>query len=72
MQLDGTGGFIDAFIQMCAYTKGGQLHLFKGMPEKWEEVEISNLRLPGQGSLSASKQGKFDLRKGEVNWQLFR
>ena len=72
MQLDGTGGFLDAFIQMCAYTKGSQLHLFKGMPDAWKDVEIKNLRLPGKGMLTASSRGVLDLVPGEVNWQLFR
>ena len=72
MQLDGTGGFLDAFIQMCAYTKGSQLHLFKGMPESWKDVEISNLHLPGKGLLTASKAGVFQLTPGTVDWKLYR
>lgn len=57
MQMDGTGGFLDAFIQMCAYTKGNTLYLFRGMPEKWKDVEIKNLALPGGGRVSASRKG---------------
>jgi hypothetical protein len=72
MQLDGTGGFIDAFMQMCAYTKGRKLHLFKGMPSKWDEVEINNFRLPGGGSLNASKSGKAALENSAFNWELCR
>ena len=72
MQLDGTGGFLDAFIQMCAYTKADQLHLFKGMPAKWEDVEISNLHLPGKGRLSASKQGNISLDSPEIKWNIIR
>lgn len=71
MQLDGTGGILDAFIQMFAYTKGSQLHLFKGIPAKWQEFEIRQLRLPGQGLLTASK-GKVELDPGAVNWQIRR
>ena len=71
MQLDGTGGILDAFIQMFAYTKGSQLHLFKGIPAKWQECEIRQLRLPGQGLLTASK-GKVELDPGAVNWQIRR
>ena len=47
MQLDGCGGFLDAFTQMCAYARGGKLRLFRGMPEKWRDVRIDGLRLPG-------------------------
>ena len=72
MQLDGTGGFIDAFMQMCAYTKGRKLHLFKGMPSKWDEVEINNFRLPGGGILNASKSGKAALENSAFNWELCR
>jgi hypothetical protein len=57
---------------MCAYTKGSQLHLFKGMPEAWKDVEISNLHLPGKGLLTASKAGVFQLTPGTVDWKLFR
>ena len=71
MQLDGTGGILDAFIQMFAYTKGSQLHLFKGIPAKWQEFEIRRLRLPGQGLLTASK-GKVELDPGAVNWKIRR
>ena len=72
MQLDGTGGFVDAFIQMCAYTKEQQLHLFKGIPEKWKEVEITDLHLPGGGLLSASKSGVFQLEPGSIRWDVRR
>lgn len=71
MQLDGTGGFLDAFIQMCAYTKGDRLHLFKGMPERWEDVEIRNLHLPGKGLLNASAKGITELSPAG-RWQIFR
>ena len=72
MQLDGTGGFLDAFIQMCAYTKGNKIHLFKGMPDSWKDVELRNLSLPGGGRLSASRNGEISLEKGTVNWELCR
>ena len=55
MQLDGCGGFLDAFTQMCAYTRFDKLYLFHGMPEKWRDVLISNLHLPGGGILTASR-----------------
>ena len=65
MQLDGCGGFLDAFTQMCAYTRFDKVHLFKGMPEKWKEVEISGLLLPGGGKLSASRStSKVDISGG--------
>ena len=55
MQLDGCGGFLDAFMQMCAYERFGKVHLFRGMPEKWRDVTIENLLLPGGGRLSADR-----------------
>ena len=58
MQLDGCGGFLDAFTQMCAYTRSGQLHLFQGMPEKWQDVAIENLLLPGGKRLTARRGGE--------------
>ena len=56
MQLDGCGGFLDAFTQMCAYTRFDKLHLFKGMPQKWKKVSVSNLLLPGGGRLTADRE----------------
>ena len=56
MQLDGCGGFLDAFTQMCAYTRFDKLHLFKGMPQKWKKVSVSNLLLPGGGRLTAERE----------------
>jgi hypothetical protein len=55
MQLDGCGGFLDAFTQMCAYDRFDKLYLFRGMPEKWPEVTIENLLLPGGGHLTADR-----------------
>ncbi len=55
MQLDGCGGFLDAFTQMCAYTRCDKLYLFNGMPQKWQDVSIKNLLLPGGGRLTASR-----------------
>jgi hypothetical protein len=55
MQLDGCGGFLDAFTQMCAYTRFDKLYLFHGMPEKWHDVLIKNLHLPGGGILTATR-----------------
>ncbi|MBR7139490.1 MAG: hypothetical protein IKD44_08085 [Lentisphaeria bacterium] len=70
MQLDGTGGFLDAFMQMCAYTKENRLHLFKGMPARWQDVEITRLHLPGKALLSASKSGRLDLDPGNLKWDI--
>lgn len=53
MQLDGCGGFLDAFTQMCAYARFDKLYLFNGMPQKWQDVSIKNLLLPGGGRLTA-------------------
>ena len=65
MQLDGCGGFLDAFTQMCAYTRFDKLHLFRGMPEKWQNISIENLLLPGGGRLSADRAEKtFEIRGG--------
>ena len=55
MQLDGCGGFLDAFMQMCAYTRFDKVHLFRGMPEKWNDTAIENMLLPGGGRLSADR-----------------
>ena len=65
MQLDGCGGFLDAFTQMCAYTRFDKLYLFRGMPEKWHEVTLENLLLPGGGRLNAD-------RAADVWLQIFR
>ena len=61
MQLDGCGGFLDAFTQMCAYSQFGKLRLFRGMPDKWQDVSIENLLLPGGKRLSARRNGKTEL-----------
>jgi hypothetical protein len=55
MQLDGCGGFLDAFTQMSAYTRFDKLYLFNGMPQKWHDVSVENLLLPGGGRLSADR-----------------
>ena len=70
MQLDGCGGFLDAFTQMCAYTRGGELRLFRGMPEKWSDVRIDGLCLPGGGRLSASRSGETRLEPGSASWRI--
>ena len=65
MQLDGCGGFLDAFTQMCAYCRFDKLHLFRGMPEKWREISIENLLLPGGARLSADRAAKtFEIQGG--------
>ena len=65
MQLDGCGGFLDAFTQMCAYTRFDRLHLFQGMPEKWQDISIEKLLLPGGGRLSADRaSGTFRISGG--------
>ena len=58
MQMDGTCGFLSAFMEMCAYNRFDKIHLFKGMPNKWSDVRIDNLLLPGQGRLFAQR-GKY-------------
>jgi len=59
MQLDGCGGFLEAFTQMCAWTtNSGELRLFGGMPQKWQNVRIDGLSLPGGKRLSAQRGGK--------------
>jgi hypothetical protein len=40
---------------MCAYTRFDKLYLFKGMPQKWHDVSVENLLLPGGGRLSADR-----------------
>ena len=68
MQLDGCGGFLDAFTQMCAYHRFGKLHLFRGMPEKWSDVSIENLLLPGGGRLFAQRGKTAEIRGGTVKF----
>lgn len=58
MQLDGTCGFLSAFMEMCAYTRFDSINLFRGMPAKWNGVRIENLMLPGGGRLSAQRGGE--------------
>ena len=69
MQLDGCGGFLDAFTQMCAYTRFDKLYLFRGMPEKWPEVTLENLLLPGGGRLNADRAaGSFHIDGGSQSF----
>ena len=64
IQLDGCGGFLDAFTQMCAYTRFDKLHLFCGMPEKWKDVSIANLLLPGGGRLFVQRGKTAEIHGG--------
>ena len=65
MQMDGTCGFLSAFMEMCAYTRFDKLYLFRGMPEKWNDVSFENLLLPGGGRLSADRaSGSFRIDGG--------
>lgn len=64
MQLDGCGGFLDAFAQMCAYARFDTLYLFRGMPEKWKDVAVENLLLPGGGRLFAQRGKNPEIRGG--------
>ena len=63
MQLDGCSGFLDAFTQMCAYTRFDELYLFRGMPEKWQDVAIENLLLPGGKRLTAQRGKEISMEK---------
>ncbi|MDD3953596.1 MAG: hypothetical protein PHY82_06755 [Lentisphaeria bacterium] len=64
MQLDGTGGFLSAFNEMCAYTRFDKIRLFRGMPSKWGDVKVENLSLPGGGKLTAERGGKAEVVGG--------
>lgn len=73
MQLDGCCGFLDAFTRMCACTRFDNLHLFRGMPEKWAEVTLENLLLPGGGRLNADRAaGTFKIDGGPSQFTLIR
>ena len=69
MQLDGCGGFLDAFTQMCAYPHFGTVRLFRGMPAKWNEVRIENLILPGGGRLFAERGKKAEIQGGTKDYK---
>ena len=58
MQMDGTCGFLSAFMEMCAYPRFGKVHLFRGMPSKWKDIRVENLTLPGGGILTAERGGE--------------
>ncbi|MBR2433892.1 MAG: hypothetical protein IKB22_00325 [Lentisphaeria bacterium] len=58
MQMDGTCGFLTAFMEMCAYPRFGKLNLFHGMPSKWKDIRVENLTLPGGGILTAERGGE--------------
>lgn len=56
MQLDGTMAGATAIIEMLVHQKGDTVYLFKGIPDKWQDVSIQNVRLPGTFSISASRK----------------
>ena len=58
MQMDGTCGFLSAFMEMCAYPRFGKVNLFHGMPAKWNDIRVENLTLPGGGLLTAERGGE--------------
>ena len=64
LQLDGCGGFLDAFTQMCAYPHFDSVKLFRGMPAKWHDVSIDNLLLPGGGRLFAQRGKTAEVQGG--------
>ncbi len=55
MQMDGTGGFISAFLEMCADTRYEAIRYFPGMPAKWHDVSFENIALPGGKRISATR-----------------
>jgi hypothetical protein len=55
MQMDGTGGFISAFLEMCADTRYSTIRYFPGMPAKWHDVSFENIALPGGKRISAKR-----------------
>lgn len=47
MQLDGTGGFISATLEMFVLIKGTEIRLFQGIPAAWRnQVSFRNIHLP--------------------------
>ena len=61
MQLDGTMAGATALIEMLVHQKGDTVYLFRGVPDKWQDLSFKNIRLPGAFTISASKKnGKLD------------
>ena len=56
MQLDGTMGGATAIIEMLVHYKQGFVHLFPGVPDKWQDISFKNIRLPGAFLISAERK----------------
>ena len=55
MQLDGTMGAVTALYEMLVHTKEGVTHVFPAIPDEWEDISFSRIRLPGAFLLSAKR-----------------
>ncbi len=55
MQLDGTMGGATALLEMLAHQHGDTVYLFKGIPEKWQDVSFKNIHLPNGFTVSAKR-----------------
>lgn len=56
MQLDGTMAGATAIIEMLVHQKGDTVYLFKGTPDKWQDMSFSSVRLPGAFTISAIRK----------------
>ena len=57
MQLDGTMAGATALLELVIHERGGVIELFPGVPEIWQDVEFSGVRLPGGLAASGSRKG---------------
>jgi hypothetical protein len=56
MQLDGTMAGATAIIEMLVHQRGDTVYLFKGVPDKWLDINFKNVRLPGAFAVSAVRR----------------
>ena len=56
MQLDGTMAGATAIIEMLVHQRGDTVYLFKGIPDKWQNIQFTNVRLPGAFLISATRK----------------
>lgn len=56
MQLDGTMGCATAIYEMLVHARGGETHIFPGVPDDMEDISFTNIRLPGAFLISAERK----------------
>jgi len=62
IQLDGTMAGATAILEMLVHERQGVVHLFPGVPDKWQDISFKNIRLPGAFLISAErKNGRITL-----------